>query len=463
MPFIPHTAKETEAMLKVIGAKSVDELFDEIPAAIRVNGFDKVPTGISEMQATRILQQRASLDHVLLNFLGAGAYEHHIPAVVWDITSRGEFLTAYTPYQAEASQGTLQLLYEFQTMIANLMAMEVSNTSLYDGASALAESILMAVRSHKKSKSKTILVAGSLNPTYKKVAETIVSNQGIQLISVPFDLVTGTIDVASLAQYNEQDIAAIVISQPNFLGNIEDVHVLTDWAHQHDSLVIGVVNPLAMALLTPPGEWGTSEQQGADIVCGELQPMGMPLASGGPYAGFMCCKQVFVRQMPGRIIGCTNDVDGKRGFTLTLQAREQHIRRGKATSNICTNQGLLVTAASIHMSLLGPEGTQRVAQHCHANTKKMCQLLLAIDGISEVFNAPFFHERVLRFEKPVAGILKKLSAQGIQAGYDLSKDFPSLENCLLICVTETKTDEDLEQFAKAIQQCMEQVDLVEAS
>lgn len=280
-------------------------------------------------------------------------------------------------------------------------------------------------------------------------------NQGIILKNIPFNKTTGTIDIESLVQYNDQDIVALVISQPNFFGNLEAVHELTDWAHQQNSLVIAVVNPTAMALITPPGQWGHDEKtRGADIACGELQPMGMPLSSGGPYAGFMCCKQEYVRQMPGRIVGCTEDLDGKRGFTLTLQAREQHIRRGKATSNICTNQGLLVTAATIHMSLLGAQGVQRVAAQCHANTKKLRELLTAIDGVDAVFSAPFFHETVLRFNQPLAPILKQLSEQGIQAGYSLEKDFPELKNCLLVCATETKTAADLEEFAHAVTECV---------
>lgn len=454
MPYIPHTDQETQEMLDVIGVNSIDELFDEIPAKIRIDGFSKIPSGISEMQATRLLNERAKKDHVALNFIGAGAYEHHIPAAVWEITGRGEFLTAYTPYQAEASQGTLQLLYEYQTMMTNLMSMEVSNASLYEGASALAEAILMAVRSKPKATNKTILVAGTLNPNYVRVANAIVGNQDIILETIPFNEKTGTIDASALAAYDDKEFIALVVPQPNFFGNVEAVHTLTDWAHQKQALVIAVVNPLAMALLTPPGQWGSGVNSGADIACGELQPMGMPLSSGGPYAGFICCKQEFVRQMPGRIIGCTTDTEGKRGFALTLQAREQHIRRGKATSNICTNQGLLVTAATIHMSLLGAQGVRNVAEHCHANVKKLKELLTAIPGITAEFTASFFHEVVLKFDQPLAPILKQLAAQGIQAGYSLQKDFPQLESCLLICATETKTDADLQQFADALSQAL---------
>ena len=452
MPYIPHTAHDTATMLDEMGIKTIADLFSEIPENIRIDGFKTIPDGLIEHDAARLFQQRAEHDRVHLNFIGAGAYEHYIPAAVWDITSRGEFLTAYTPYQAEASQGTLQLLYEYQTMMANLMAMDVSNTSLYEGASALAEAILMAVRLHKKAEQKNILVAGSLNPNYIRVVNTIVKNQGITLHTIPFDQVTGTIDVKALEQFSTNEFTALVIAQPNFFGALENIDMLTDWAHSHNAFVIGVVNPLAMALLKPPGEWG---EMGVDLACGELQPFGIPLASGGPYAGFLCCKQEYVRQLPGRLIGCTVDLEGKRGFSLTLQAREQHIRRGKATSNICTNQGLLVTAATIYMSLMGAEGLRRIAAICHANTQTLLEKLIILPGVKKVFNAPFFHEIVLQFDSPVEKILESLSKQHILAGFTVSNAFPDLKNCLLLCVTETKTADDLNQFVTALKTVLE--------
>ena len=426
MPYIPHTDQEAQEMLKVIGVDSIDNLFDEIPDAIRINGLEHVPTGISEMQATRLSKELSAKDSFRLNFIGAGAYEHHIPAAVWEITGRGEFLTCYTPYQAEASQGTLQLLYEFQSMIASLTGMDVSNTSMYDGATALAEAVLMSVRCHRKSKSKTILMPRTVHPSYRKVVKTLVQGQKIKLIDVDFDKATGKIDMAVLKQYEGDDITALVIPQPNFFGALDDVDALTRWAHENNAMAIAVVNPLSLAMLKEPGQWGDN---GADIVCGELQPMGMPLYSGGPYAGMLCCKQEFVRQ-----------------------TREQHIKRDKATSNICTNQGLLVTAATIHMSLLGPEGIKRVAQHCHANTKLLVEKLQKVKGVKKIFTAPYFHEVVVQFDKPVAEVLSALSKQDILAGFDLSKDYPELENSLLICATETKIEEDLNTLVDALAQ-----------
>ena len=437
-------------MLDAIGVNSIDQLFDEIPAALRKETLDQVPTRMSEMEVSRLMHARARLDQTSLCFLGAGAYEHHIPAAVWEITTRGEYYTAYTPYQAEASQGTLQLLYEFQSMLTQLTGMDVSNASLYEGASALAEAVLMAVRGNRKSKSKRILMPRSVNPVYRKVVNSIVSNQEIVCEEVVIDAEGGYVNPDSLPK-DPGDFTALVIPQPNFFGVLEEVDALTNWAHQHGALVIAVVNPTSLAVLAPPGEWG---DEGADIVCGEGQPLGIPLSSGGPYFGFMCCKEALVRQMPGRIIGKTTDLEGKDGFALTLQAREQHIRRSKATSNICTNQGLMTTAATIYMSLLGPEGLETVAINSHANTQLLKQKLTAINGVEAIFNRTEFHETALRLSIPANEVIEKLSEQGIVAGFDLSEDYPELGNGLLVCATETKTEQDLETFAQALEKIL---------
>ena len=443
MPFIPHTDEEVREMLDTIGAENINELFDEIPPNLREERLDNVPTRMSEMEVARLMQQRAHSDPTVLCFLGAGAYEHHIPAAVWELTTRGEYYTAYTPYQAEASQGTLQLLYEFQTMMAQLTGMEVSNASLYEGASALAEAVLMAVRANRKSKSKRVLMPRTVHPAYRKVVQSIVKNQGIELVELDFDKQGGFIDPDTL-HADPGDFTALVIPQPNFFGVLEESDALTDWAHQHSALVIATVNPTSLALLKPPGEWG---QDGADIACGEGQPLGIPLSSGGPYFGFMCCKQSYIRQMPGRLIGKTTDLDGKEGFTLTLQAREQHIRRSKATSNICTNQGLMTTAATIYMSLVGPAGLETVAANSHANTMMLKNKLCAIDGVNGIFNRPEFHETVLQLPIPAADVISTLGDEGILAGFELKQDYPELGHALLVCATETKTAEDIELFA----------------
>lgn len=446
MAFIPHTEADVRGMLDKLGLQEIEELFDEIPPELRIKELSGVPEAVSEMEIARLMQQRAEADGYMMNFVGAGAYEHHIPAAVWEITTRGEFYSAYTPYQAEASQGTLQLIYEYQSMMASLTGMEVSNASLYDGASALAESCLMAVRANRKSKSRRILVPRTVNPMYREVAGAITSNQALQLEPVSFDVESGTIPLDALPS-EEADFAAIVVQQPNFFGMLEDVHALTDWAHSVGALVIGVVNPISLALLEPPGQWG---DKGADIVCGEGQPLGVPLSSGGPYFGFMTCRQAHVRQMPGRLVGRTEDLDHLPGYVLTLQAREQHIRRSKATSNICTNQGLLVTAATIYMSLLGAEGLERVACACNDNLHKLLQAVEQIDGVERAFGGHHFHEAALRLPVPARAVLDALAERDILGGCDLSELYPELGHSMLVCATETKTAEDIEHYAGAL-------------
>ncbi len=489
MPFIPHTDQDIAAMLASIGAKNIDALFDEIPAALRSGKLAQISKSLNEMQVTRLMQERAAQDVQPLNFIGAGAYEHHIPAAVWEIATRGEYYTAYTPYQAEASQGTLQTLYEYQTMIASLTGMDASNASLYDGASGLAEAILMAVRAHKTSR--RVLLPASVSPLYRSVAHNIVSLQNIELVEIPFDAATGTTDMKALEQHAGSDIAALVIPQPNFFGVLEDVDALTDWAHAQGALAIGLVNPLSLALLKAPGQWGgplsnsldettshstrlqttaakslvipqagerTNEKSNfgfsADIAVGDGQPLGAPLSSGGPYFGFMCCKQALVRQMPGRIIGRTVDLDGKQGFTLTLQAREQHIRRAKATSNICSNQGLMVAAATIHMALLGSDGLRRVAAASHANTQALAVQAGGIPGVKRLFGTAHFHEVVLHLPEPSAKVLANMSDQGVSGGYDLQPHYPQLGNAILVCATETKTGEDIQRYVAALRHAL---------
>ncbi len=328
-------------------------------------------------------------------------------------------------------------------MMTALAGMDVSNASLYDGASALAEAVLMAVRANRKSKSKRILVPRTLHPLYRRVAHSIVCNQGIELVEVAYDTASGQVDMTALESFAGEDFAAMVISQPNFFGVLEEIDQLTDWAQANGMLAIAVVNPLAMSLLKPPGEWGA---QGADICCGEGQPLGAPLASGGPYFGFLCCREGLVRQMPGRIIGKTVDLDGKPGYALTLQAREQHIRRSKATSNICTNQGLMVTAATIHMAIMGGEGLQSVAAASHANCGKLVRSLESLPGVEPMFEAPVFHERVLQLPIPAKDALRALAAHNVLGGLDLSNDYPELENAVLVCATELRSDEEIEQY-----------------
>jgi glycine dehydrogenase subunit 1 len=454
MPFIPHTHDDVTAMLDTIGVDSLDALFDEIPAPLKIETLREIPAGLCEMDIDRLMRERAALDVPPLCFIGAGAYEHHIPAPVWALATRGEFYSAYTPYQAEASQGTLQVIYEYQSMICALTAMDVANASLYDGASALAESCLTAVRINRASNSRRILMPRTVNPIHGRVTIAIAGNQGIALEPVAFDADAGRTAVDSLRPYEGEDYAALVVQQPNFFGTLEDVDALTDWAHRNGMLVIAAVNPTALAILKPPGEWGSpgAPKRGADIVCGEGQPLGIPLAGGGPYFGFMATRFEFVRQLPGRIVGRTLDAAGRPGFSLTLQAREQHIRRSKATSNICTNQGLMVTAATIYLSLLGAHGLAEVAEACRQRTAQLVQALGRVTGVRAAFPEPRFHEAVLTLDRPVGPVLKALARRGIAGGLDLAEHYPELGHALLVCATETKTTADIDTYAQVLRE-----------
>lgn len=439
MAFTPHTPADIDAMLATLGVADVQALFDEIPADLLSPDISSIPDPLCEMQVMQHMQARADANKRLICFAGAGAYDHYIPAAVWDVTSRGEFMTAYTPYQAEASQGTLQLIYEYQTMMASLMAMEVSNASLYDGASACAEAALMAVRLQKKNTSR-IVVPHTLHPHYVETLRALCGHQGlvfdtVDLHTIPKDALSSACAAA----------AALIIPVPDFFGEMADVDALTNLAHSLDTLVIGVVNPLAMSLLKPPGEWGDT---GADIACGDGQPLGVPMSCGGPYFGFMTCKLAMVRQMPGRIVGATVDVNGKRGYTLTLQAREQHIRRAKATSNICTNQGLLVTAATIHMSLMGEAGLKQAALASHQRMNTLRDAL-ATAGIHAHRDTPVFHERVFELPMDAETFQVGMMAEGFLAGIPLGAYYPELSRCLLVCTTEMRTEEECLAYAKA--------------
>ena len=461
MPFIPHTDQDVTAMLDVIGAGAIDDLFDEIPASLRCGPLD-VPAGESEMEVTAALSERARRDESGPCFLGAGAYDHHIPAAVWDICSRGEYMTAYTPYQAEASQGTLQLIHEFQTMMASLTGMEVANASVYDGASALAEAVLMAVRANRRIRRRRsastgdesatirVVVAGAVHPHYLETAGNIVRNQGIRLDATGFDA-NGTVDLARFGELLAAPPAAVIVQQPNSLGLLEPVDEVVAAAHAAGALVIAVANPTALALLAPPGEW---HERGADIVCGDGQPLGIPLSSGGPYFGYICTRREFVRQLPGRIVGLTEDLGGQPGYALTLQAREQHIRRGKATSNICTNQGLLVTAATVYMSLLGTAGLRAVATRCHANTRALAEELTTLEGVQKRYPGPFFHECVIDIGQDAEAVAQQTAGSGLTGGLPLGRWYPELANCLLVCATEKRTQSDIATYRDVLRRTL---------
>ncbi len=443
MPFIPHTESQVQDMLRRLGADSIDDLFGEIPALLQRAAPPEIPAGLGEAGIGRIAKARAGRNHPLLCFAGGGAYEHHIPAAVWDIASRGEFYSNYTPYQAEAAQGSLQLTYEYQTMIAGLTGMDVANASLYDGATAFAEACLMAVRCNRQSGSRRIAVARTVHPAWRAVAGTLLRGQGLKFVEVPLDA-GGKADFGPLDRDSGDGFAAIAVAAPNYLGGFPDFGAWRARADKEQALLVVGVNPVALGMLRPPGEWG------ADIVCGEGQPLGIPMSGGGPYLGLLACKARYLRQMPGRLAGRTVDSAGNTAYALTLQAREQHIRRSRATSNICTNQGLMVTAATLHMALLGGEGLRRVAEACHARTVELVDALTAIGGVRRAWDAPFFHEAVLCLDRPVAPVLAALADQGILGGIDISAEYPELGNALLVCATEMRTARDIQAYASAL-------------
>lgn len=450
MPFVPHTKHDIEIMLKTIGAKKIEDLFDEIPESIRNNSLLDLQDGLNECQMYRAFVDKCAKNIPQTNFIGAGAYQHYTPAIVTDVISRGEFYTSYTPYQPEASQGTLQVIYEYQTMIASLTGMDISNASMYDGATALAESVLMSVRANKRSQSKKVLIADAIFPHYIDVIQSLTSAQRIELEFLTPNTNTGKIEFNELPTINKGDYAAVILPQVNFYGQITDFNQITDWANRASSMVIGLVNPMALGLLKSPGCWG---ENGASIACGDAQTLGLPLSAGGPYFGFITTKQNLSRQMPGRIVGRTVDTDGKEAFCLTLQAREQHIRRSKATSNICSNQGLLVTAATVYMSLMGASGLKEVALKSHQNTYKLMQKLSKLP-VKVRFQKNFMYEIVIDLPISAKKAKKLATEDNLQIGYDLAEFDSTQVNSLLVCVTEIHNEKDLNYYVEVLKKVL---------
>jgi glycine dehydrogenase subunit 1 len=451
MSFIPHTAKDTQEMLDSIGISYIEEIFDEIPKSLTKPELSTIPEALNEMQMLEHAQDICKNIPLLKCFLGAGCYHHHIPAAVWDIATRGEFLTSYTPYQPEVSQGSLQVLYEFQSMIAELFALDVANASLYDGATALSEAILMAKRIQKNPIKQKVLIPYGLHPHYKAVLQTILKQQNIELCELAFDQQQGVTKLSALKTMDTEDVFALVILQNNFFGQIEPFDEQTQWAKDKDLLSIACINPILQCVLKAPGEWA---ETGVDIACAEGQPLGIPMGSGGPLLGLLACKKDYVRQMPGRLVGRTVDSQQKDGFALTLQAREQHIRRGKATSNICTNVGLNASAATIFMSLLGTEGLKRMAEnsfyHTHLLIDKLCQL----SGVKRLFNGPYFHEAAIVLPGHAQKILLELEKEGILGGLSLEPYFQEFQNTLLVCATEKISEQDIQHYVQVIEKAL---------
>lgn len=440
MEYIPKTAAEEKSMLEAIGVSSFDQLL-EIPAGLRLNRPLHLPPPLSQMELRRELWEigRKNLDTAtLLSFLGGGSYDHFVPSTVGHVLSQSEFYTSYTPYQAEMSQGLLQTIYEYQTMICQLTGMEVSNASVYDGASALAEGALMAMRITKRSK---IVIARTVHPHYRQVVKTYLSGlPSAKLKEVPFE--AGTTRPDRIGEWADDQTAAVLIQYPNFFGQLEEVEEIERLAHVRGALLVMAVDPISLGILKTPGEFN------ADIAVGEGQALGNAISFGGPYVGFFATRRDFIRQMPGRVVGATTDRQGRPGFCLTLQTREQHIRRERATSNICTNQALNALAAAVYLATVGKEGLREVAMLCLAKSHEAERKITAIPGFTVPFTAPFFKEFVVQLPAPASRVLKKARRAGILAGIDLGAYYRELKNHLLICATERHHSEEIERLVE---------------
>ncbi|WP_243386358.1 aminomethyl-transferring glycine dehydrogenase subunit GcvPA [Bacillus kexueae] len=439
--YLPMTEDDKQAMLEAIGVKSVDDLFEDIPEKVRFKGEYNIKKAKSETELMKELSKLAAKNKDLktnASFLGAGVYDHYMPIIVDHVISRSEFYTAYTPYQPEISQGELQAIFEYQTMICELTGMDIANSSMYDGGTALAEAAMLACGQTKKKK---IIVSEAVHPESRAVLTTYAKGQYIEVIEAP--LKNGVTDQEKLKELMTEDVACVVVQYPNFFGQIEPLKEIEPIAHTGKSMFIVSSNPLALGVLTPPGKLG------ADIVVGDAQPFGIPTAFGGPHCGYFAVTKKLMRKVPGRLVGQTVDEDGRRGFVLTLQAREQHIRRDKATSNICSNQALNALAASVAMTALGKQGVKEMAmqniQKAHyAKTK------LAEKGIEITFSGPFFNEFVVRLTKPYDVVNEALLQKGIIGGYHLGRDYPQLENHMLIAVTELRTKEEIDTLVQEL-------------
>ena len=438
MRYLPNSPSDRAAMLRAIGCDSIEELFSRIPQEIRLQGRLKLPGPLSEQEILDFFRRAAGesgREHA--SFLGAGAYAHFRPAAVDALLSRSEFFTAYTPYQAELAQGTLQAMFEFQTLMTQLTGSEVSNASLYDGSTATTEAVLMALRLTRRNR---VLVARTLHPEYREVIKTYVRHQGTEVLDIPYSA-SGQLDLEELESALKPETACVVVQSPNFFGMIEHCKKVAELVHQSGALlIVTVTEPLSLALINPPSE--------ADIVAGEAQSFGVPLAFGGPYVGFLATHQKFVRQMPGRLVGQTLDAEGRRGFVLTLATREQHIRREKATSNICTNQSLCALAATIYLCLLGKEGLKALAEQNLAKAHYAAQQLQAVRGAALPFAGSYFNEFVVKTPGRAEDLLRELRREKILGGVHLGQFYPELQDHLLVCVTETANKLSIDHMAQ---------------
>ncbi len=441
MAFVPNTDEDRKLMLEEIGVEKFEDLIHNIPEEVRLKGKLNLPESLSEYEAVKLLDSYAQMNKTAAThvcFMGGGAYDHFIPAIVESVLERPEFKTAYTPYQAEVSQGTLQAMYEFQSMITELTGMDIANASLYDGGSALAEACLMA---HAKLKKTKFLIAGSLNPHYKRVLNTVCEGRNITFEE--FTSEDGTCDLDALKNAVKEDICGVITQQPNAYGNLEDVFEIEKITRSQKAMFIVSVNPMSLGILKAPGEYN------ADVVTGEGQPLGIPMSYGGPYLGIFACKKDYVRIIPGRISGVTIDEEEKRGYVLTLQTREQQIKREKATSNICTNQGLFMLAAAVYMTAMGRQGIREAAQQSYEKAHYLADRIKEIPGYKFLSDKPFFNEFLLIPPAPAKDILEEAEKAGILGGIDTSR-YESCRQGLLIAVTEKRTKAEMDAFVDVL-------------
>lgn len=442
-PYIPHTEEDIKKMLDTLGMNDLDDLFEDVPKDVRLQRDLMLEEPKSEIEIKNHMKDLVKLNkstEEMLSFLGAGSYDHYIPSVIKHITSRSEFYTAYTPYQAEISQGTLQVIFEFQTMIANLTGMDIANASMYDGATATAEAAYMAAAQTRK---KQVVVSETVHPETRKVLETYGKFNGIKVITVPSK--DGVTDLEKLKDAVTKETAGVILQNPNFFGIIEEVEEAEKIAHQDKGLLIMNVDPISLGILKSPGELG------ADIVVGEGQSMGNTMSYGGPYLGFMAATQKLMRKMPGRIVGQTTDVEGNTGYVLTLQTREQHIRREKATSNICSNQALNALAALAYMSIMGKKGMRQVAEQSYKKAHYALEKIEKETGFKRTFNQPFFKEFMVTAPKDVKAVNEELMKQGILGGFPVERYYPDHKDGLLLCVTEKRTLDEIHQLVKGLE------------
>ncbi len=449
MPFTYNTPEDVAEMLAAIGAESIEELYDMVPASLRLSRPLDLPPALGEMELDQHMRRLSAANASTANstcFLGGGAYDHFVPAVVDVVAGRSEFYTSYTPYQPEVAQGNLQAMFEYQTLVSRLTGLPISNNSLYDGATATAEAVLMAIAATRRTG--RVVVPATLHPEYRRTIETYLECLGVEVVTVPAP--GGVVDVDELAAELNDQTAAVVLQQPNFFGSIEEAEAIGKAAHDAGALFIVAFDPISLGLMKRPGDYDCGDG-GADIAVAEGQSLGSPMQYGGPYLGIMACTEKLVRRMPGRIVGQTVDRRGNRCFTLTLQTREQHIRRDKATSNVCSNQGLFALRATVYLSLLGPEGLKETATLCLQKSRYLADRLAATERFELAFDQPTFKEFVIRDrENRVEELIQTALGEDILAGVPLGQFYPELSDCLLVAVTEKRTREEMDRLVEVL-------------